>query len=231
MYQISSVRPIKTSLSVMALHSCILSLATVLLLIFSVTTTVSGECDNSCRKQQELSKLFEEALVNSSDSLWQLQQIYFDPYSEWIPALVYLSVLVTVNDVINGTPDPWCDDTTFDYCSGYNDYINQCETHHGQWLFSSDYALRPFPGSSDLTTLLLSDPRSSDVFYAFDPSFYTIMKALASSLGPIPHTHDDVIQIHINTTLHDNPCQNDAVRALEMVLMWVSFHVKLFHGK
>ena len=43
------------------------------------------------------------------------------------------------------------------------------------------------------------------------------MRALQSS-----STDGASLTMHINTTLHDNPCMDDAVSALGMVLVWVS---------
>ena len=207
----------------MALSSYNLSLATALLLLLCMTAATSGQqCDSSECRLHELSKLFEEALVNSGDALWKLQQIYFNPSSGQSPTLVYLNVWVTVNDIIfdrcsydnvlNGTCS--CLDA-FDQCS---EYFNYCD--RGQWIFQSYpyYQLQlAFPDSSNLARLTASGSLRF-IFFAFDPTFYSIMKALSSSVEL-----RKTIKMHINTTLHDNPCWDEADSALGMVLTWVSF--------
>ena len=228
----------------MSLHSCNLSLATALLLLISMTTIASGQqCDSDGCRRHELSKLFEEALVSSSDSLWKLQQIYFDPSSDQSPALIYLSVSVTINNITNNTC--WCNQTTaicdmpvsdtnaaFDlyYCSECNTYNSYycTESHYGQWMFFSSYILQP--SSSSQLAELMTTSGSTNVFYAIDPSFYSIMKALSNSIELLleshTHSYEDPmrsIEIHINTTLHENPHRVNAYCALRMILVWVSF--------
>ena len=203
----------------MALSSYNLSLATALLLLLCMTAATSGQqCDSSECRLHELSKLFEEALVNSGDALWKLQQIYFNPSSGQSSISVYLNVWVTVNDIIfddrcsydnvlNGCPD------AFDQCSEYFYYCDR-----GQWIFRSYYQLQPaFPDSSNLARLTASESLGP-VFFAFDPTFYSTMKVQSSSV----ELHK-TIKMHINTTLHDNPCLDEADSALGMVLTWVSF--------
>lgn len=87
----------------MTLSSCNLVLAVLLLLIISVTAvTVSQpwQCDSENCRRYELRELFEEALVSSSDALWQLQQIYFDPSSDQSPALVNCTCHDDINNII-----------------------------------------------------------------------------------------------------------------------------------
>ena len=73
-------------------------------------------------------------------------------------------------------------------------------------------------------------------FIRFDPSFYSIMQTLSSSIAlalPCEYTYDDnyfynndfaQINIAINTKFDEMPCWDDAIYALRSVLMWVSFN-------
>ena len=212
----SSPSGVYKPLVAMALSSYNLSLATALLLLLCMTAATSDQpCDSSECRLHELSKLFEEALVNSGDALWKLQQIYFNPSSGRSPVLVYLNVWITVNDIIiidRCSYDNW---DAFDQCSEYYD----CD--HGQWVFRTRYQLQlAFPDSPMLAELITSASFRL-IFFAFDPTFYSIMKILSSSV----ETSENAIttKIHMNTTLHDNPCQDEAASAFGMVLMWVSF--------
>ena len=66
------------------------------------------------------------------------------------------------------------------------------------------------------------------MFFAFDPTFYTIMEALSNSLRlsspPIDHlptrssSQGDNIEIHISSELDEMPCHTDAAYALSMAL-------------
>ena len=78
-----------------------------LLLLSGCAVSVCGQqCESTGCRRQELSKLFEEALVNSSEALWKLKLIYFNPSSDHQnPASVSLSVKVTVDDIITVTAD------------------------------------------------------------------------------------------------------------------------------
>ena len=88
-----------------------------------------------------------------------------------------------------------------------------------QWQFSSVYELQlqTDESSTSQLTKLLTDSGSTGVFYTFDPSFYTLMKALSSSLElTFPnfvfddYDDDDLdaafIEIHIDTELEVMPC-------------------------
>ena len=78
----------------------------------------------------------------------------------------------------------------------------------------------------------MTNSGSTSVFYAFDPSFYSIMKTLSSSIAlslPYYDNSEDSgnyasIDIYISTKLDEMPCWDDAVYALRAVLMWVSFN-------
>ena len=74
---------------------CYAPLVVMALLFLSGT---GGQQDNDSR--QRLMKLFEEALVNSSESLYALQDIYFNPSLKKSPALlVSVDVTVTVDEI------------------------------------------------------------------------------------------------------------------------------------
>ena len=68
---------------------------------------------------------------------------------------------------------------------------------------------------------------TTQTIFAFDPTFYSIMKALSSSTEVELYYRDtdpDTInlEMHINTTLQENPCIYDAVTVLDTVIAWVS---------
>ena len=77
---------------------------------------------------------------------------------------------------------------------------------------------------------MLSKYGSTGVFYAFDPTFFSTMKAFASSIAvSFPYYDSNIddnvnikICMHISTGLGEMPCRDDAVAALEMILVWVS---------
>ena len=184
------------------------SLVTALLLLLSgCAVSVSGQqCDSTDCRRQELSKLFEEALVNSSEALWKLKLIYFNPSSyHQNPASVSLFIMVTVDDII----------TITDHCNHSND-IGAFRSSD-QWVFEWEYVLQPLSVDGSSSTLAGLVPFLSDTFYEFDPTFSSIMRVLQSS-----STNGTYLTMHINTTLHDNPCMDDAISALGMVLVWVS---------
>ena len=223
----------------MASYSCEQSIVTTLLLLLCLTdlTYTSGqECSSYECRLHELSKVFEEALVNSGDALWKLQQIYFNPSSDHpSPALVSLSVVVTANDII----DDQCNElnrncTCFDFFGIGDLAFEECspfesdDCSSGQWIFYQSYCqLQTFsPGSSNLERLLATSEILNNVFFAFDPTLYSIMKLVSGSTELQSRYMDDervTIKMHSNTTLHVNPCSDNAVSALTMVLIWVSF--------
>ena len=108
----------------------------------------------------------------------------------------------------------------------------------GMWFFNSYYELQQQVDDdvSDTQELanLITNSGSPSVFYSFDPSFYSIMQTLSSSIALVYYPYDDltydndndnaVIGFAINGKLDKNPCWNEAVYALRSVLMWVSFN-------
>ena len=194
------------------------SLVTALLLLLSgCAVSVCGQRCNStgCRKQ-ELSKLFEEALVNSSETLWQLKQIFFSP-SDQNPALVTISVEVTVDDIITDQCNSSNDISAFDKCSQYSS--DDCNSD--QWVFEKEYIrLQPLrsDGSSSILAELIPNSLYSIFLLYYDPTFSSIMRGLSS----LTDNKNINLKMHINTTLKENPCLEDASSALGMVLMWVN---------
>ena len=109
-------------------------------------------------------------------------------------------------------------------------------TSECSWTFESTYVLQPTRDDSQSGTLQLGDLLKSlgiTVFFAFDPTFYTTMKALSSSLvitsslsesDPYMYTNNYAeINIHLREQLETMPCWEDADEALRLVLVWVSF--------
>ena len=94
--------------------------------------------------------------------------------------------------------------------------------------------------SSELAMLMV-ESGSTGMFYTMDPTFFSIMKILSSSIAlSMPYEpsyfgtdadsqyryrESTTIYITINTELDEMPCRDDAVYALRSVLMWVSFSI------
>ena len=206
-----------------------------------LTAKVEGQADDVDNNIFMLRNLFEEALVNSSVSLFQLQQIYFNPSSHYSPLSVCLTVTVHVDidNILN--PYDWhifnCNDHYGnDFESAFHCKHPDDTTTCKQLEFTSTYALKLSDDGSDSTELssLLTSSDNAGVFYTFDPSFYNIMKALStSSETPSPMIYgryyaysaimmSEVINIHIKRSLENLPCRDNAIDALKMVLVWVS---------
>ena len=175
---------------------------------------LSGTGGQQDQTRQRLMKLFEEALVNSSKNLYALQDIYFNPSSNKSPALVCLHVTVTVDKIKDPTtPDPSCIPA---FANNVFSSTNTLQLRHDEI---------DTPHLSDLLNL----PKTGSAFCAFETSFYSIMKALASSSSSDNNdydkndasTADRSISIHIDGELEDMPCYKDAVYALRIVLVWV----------
>lgn len=193
------------------------------LLVLSVQAVAQ---DYDADQRQMLFGLFETALVNDSYALWQLQHIFFNPDAKQSPEQVCLSIFVRVDSIAN--PDRSCDSQNGAAFDG----------SPGEWHFDSYYELQQqvADDASDTSELakLMTKSGSTGVFYAMDPSFYSIMKTLSNFIAlSLPYRLYDGsfynknyagINIAIHTALDEMPCWDDAVYALRSVLMWVSFH-------
>ena len=141
-----------------------------------------------------LKNSFEEALVNSKESLYQLQQVYFNPSQSSSPMRVCLDVIVTVQDIIDPNakvcgshfeypPGPW---PAFKLCNDDHPSWSCLDcTYYGPWYLKSKCELKlanDQSGDSSQLSSVLTTSGSTGVFYAFDPSFYNIMKALSTSI-------------------------------------------------
>ena len=191
----------------------------IILLLLSATV-VRGD-----NQVQTLMSLFEEGLVNTSENLFNLRQLYFNPF-KYSPASVCLYVSVTVDNITDSSPF---------YCTE----AFQCFDF--SWTFESMYVLQLSSDDSQSGTLQLNDLLTSlgiTVFFAFDPTFYTIMKVLSS---PAILLHSDnsyyfnnyaEINIHLREQLETMPCWDDVDEALRLVLVWVSckFNSNQCHG-
>ena len=227
------------------IHICN-SIVLVLLLL-----TVTAKCQwpddiRALNIKSTLKNSFEEALVNSKESLYQLQQVYFNPSQSSRPQKVCLDIVVTVQDIIdpnakvcgnskesfeNLPDDTW---PAFKLCNDDPLYCLDC-TYYGPWYLTSKCELKlanDQSGDSAQLSSVLTTSGSTGVFYVFDPSFYNIMKALSTSIDiSFPYFHynvaqnyqaDSEVNIRINRSLEQMPCSSDAIDALKMVLVWVS---------
>ena len=200
-----------------------------------VLSTRGAVAQYSNYDRKTLLGLFETALFNDSDALWTLQEIFFNPDSKQSPEKVCLSFSISVEDIADPESE-YCDYDSDDpemwQAFVYDDFSDT-------WFFNSYYELHQQvdDGESDTQELakLITKSGSTGVFYSFDPSFYSIMQTLSSSIAlalPYAYTYDDnsysndyaQINIAINTKLDEMPCWDDAVYALRSVLMWVSLN-------
>ena len=203
-----------------------------------LTCSVAVAQDSYADSMQKLIGLFEEALVTDNDSLWALQKTFYNPDSKQSPKQVCLSAFVTVNTIA----DPYnyaCDEPAFVH-NGLPPYAGSL------WHFNSYYELEQqvaddASDSSELATLMV-ESGSTGMFYTMDPTFFSIMKTLSSSIalsipyGPSHGTDagsqyryraSTTIDITIYTKLEEMPCWDVAVYALRSVLMWVSFNYSI----
>ena len=196
----------------------IVKCSVVVIALLVLSAAIAQGCDVD---SQMLLGLFETALVNDSDTLQTLQEIYYNPNSKQSPENVCLSIFIAVDTIAN--PDCPCgrDGPAFD-------------GHPGEWYFDSYFELQQqvADDASDTSELakLITRSGSNSIFYAMDPSFFSIVKTssnfIALDLPLFDYYGDDYgeINITIHTKLDDMPCWDDAVYALRSVLMWVSFN-------
>ena len=188
----------------------------VMALLFLSGTEGQQDYDGD-QTRQRLMKLFEEALVNSSESLYTLQGVYFNPSLKKSPASVSVDVTVTV-DKINQPATPLD-------CYGLPAFIGD-----STYSSRSRYALQlcdlaDTPQLSDL----LTTRGPVGAFCVFESTFYSIMTVLASSSDSnIDNGYDRsrsvsdyIINIHVKKELEEMPCTKDAAYALRTVLVWV----------
>jgi hypothetical protein len=204
----------------------IVQCSVVVIALFVLSVAVAQDHDHDLR--QKLIVLFETALVNDSYNVWKLQQLFFNPDSMQSPEQVCLSVSVIVDTIANPAAD---------YCDNYGAFIKVNVDY--EWHFDSYYELHQqvaddINDTSELATLMTKSG-STSMFYTMDPTFYSIMKSMSSSITlSIPYNSDDAdyandvncasIEITITTELDEMPCWDDAVYALRSVLMWVSLN-------
>ena len=184
-------------------------LAIILLLLSA--TAIRGDYLNP-----QLVTLLEEGLVNSSDNLFNLRNVYFNPSYKYSPVSVCLQVVVIFDNITGLLPT---------YCFSEEDKTNYTDS----WVFESAYVLQLSNDDRQLSDLLTTSGITG-VFFTFDPTFYTIMKALASSFTPSyqglvfnPNGFlDTEISMHLPQHLETFPCWYDVDEALRLVLVWVS---------
>ena len=170
---------------------------------------LSGTGGQQDQTRQRLMKLFEEALVNSSDNLYALQDIYFNPSLKKSPALlVSVDVTVTVDEIKHPTIPS--------YISCYYEipaFFNDSSTYTSR----SIYTLQLQVDTQQLNDLLATRG-TFEAFCSFESTFYALMIAMASPSGA--NYYDGTLDIHISK-LEQMPYMEDAVYALQMVLVWV----------
>ena len=196
------------------------SVEVITLLVLSTRLNVAVTQDEYERKM--LLGLFETALLNDNDVLWTLQEIFFNPDSKQSPENVCLSVSISVEDIadpVNKHCDDYSDNPEMSQAFIYDDLWRT-------WYFNSYYELQQQvdDGESDTQELinLIKYSGSTSIFYSFDPSFYSIMQTLSSSIVLMFPNGDDSdysndyaqINIAISTRLDENPCWDDVVYAL-----------------
>ena len=205
------------------------SIVVIALLILSTSGAVAQYYDG----RKMLLDLFETALLNDSYTLWTLQKIFFNPDSKQSPEKVCLSVSISVEDIADPEREYYCDDFSDD-SEMWQAFVY--DNFSGTWFSNSYYELHQqvdddISDTQELANLITSSG-STSIFYSFDPSFYSIMQTLSSSIALKFPYYDDSdysndyaqINIAISTRLDKMPCWDDAVYALRSVLMWVSIN-------
>lgn len=197
----------------------------VLIALLLVGETRGQLQDNQTLTRLTLLNMFEEALANSSMSLFKLRQIYFDPSAKYTKS-VCLDVTVTIDNILGDSDPNQCIRgaafVKYAYHSTdiYADSNYTFSSQHQLQLLSDDGGT----GTSKLGDLL-SYSFSAVMFYAFDPTFYKIMQVLTKSLEIDPYSYPSenfiTIDIHISGELEVMPCWEDAVHAMRMLLVWV----------
>ena len=194
------------------------SAVVIALLVLSTSGAAAQDLDTILFAQ------FETALLDDSDALQTLQEIFFNPDSKQSPEKVCLSVSVSVDDI----DDSFCGDSEKHGPA----FVYDDSSGTGMWYFNSYFELhQQVDDASDTLELanLITSSGSTSVFYSFDPSFYSIMQTLSNSITLVfpydddSHYSNDNIDINI-AKLDYMPCWDDAVYAMRSVLMWVSFN-------
>lgn len=167
---------------------------------------------------QTLINLFEKGLVDNSDNLLILRKLYFNPSFKQSPVSLCLQVTVTTDNIGDREFDCFPDDKAFNH-------IND------QWIFNSTYELQ-LSNDEQLRNLLVTSGITG-VFFAFDPTFYNIMKALSNSFANLYQfdntyyfenllPYADTINISLREHLETMPCWDVVDEALRLILVWVS---------
>ena len=181
------------------------------LLLFSETRS---QPSGDYAVQAKLRNMYEEALVNSNESLYILQRMYFNPS----PRSKYRSSFCLRVNVTIDNPPPL-------------DQQYKCNATFVDGHFISQYVLHLLSDDGYTSRLadLLSYTRTDVFFYTFDPTFYATMQALAISIDTdtsnvvvYDSSRDNSIKIDISGEFEHMPCRDDAVDAMKMILMWVS---------
>ena len=204
------------------------------MLVFSTSVAVAQYYDT-----KTLIGLFETALHNDSDALWMLQETFFNPDSKQSPEKVCLSVSISVQDITHPERGlEYCDYPWDAYDTEKWQAAFVYEDDSGTWFFNSYYELHQQVNNdtSDTQELanLITSSGSTGVFYSFDPSFYSIMQTLSSSIALMfpydDHSYYSSDYVHINIPINRKfdgmICWAEAVHALRSVLMWVSFNLQ-----
>lgn len=195
-------------------HYCV-AVVTALLLI----SETRGQLSPDYSIQARLLSMYEEALVNSNDSLYTLKRMYFasSPKSKYSSSFC-LEVCVDIDNPPPLNQWPWSAVGDAAFVDGY---------------FSSKYILHLLSDDGDTSRLgdLLTSSTSGLVFYMADPTFYTTMHTLAKSIDTDEYgflypdnSRVNSIKIHIRGTLEYMPYRDDAVDAMKMLLVWVSVY-------
>ena len=189
-------------------YSATLSIVIALLLFSETRSQPSGDY----AVQARLRNMYEEALVNSNESLYTLQRMYFNPS----PRSKYRSSFCLQVNVTIDNPPPLDQQCNATFVDGH--FISQYVLH----LLSDD-------GYTSRLADFLSYTGTDSTFYEFDPTFYATMQALAISIDTdtsnvvvYDNSRDYSITIDISGQFEHMPCRDDAVDAMKMLLMWVS---------
>ena len=182
------------------------------LLVFTCEVQTSKAAENGQRKL--LRDYFQKALINDSDKLLTLQQVFLTPRPQFQNGL-YFYIHVTVEGRVTDTS------VTDDHC-----YCNQNNSCICQILMKFELVPPDQDGSVSTIQKFLNEDHIRMVLKVLDPSFYSLIGVLQGD-----YVYDDrdypleisfeVDEVEINM-LQDDDLLTDIHDALYLTLSWVS---------
>ena len=202
----------------------------IIMKVFMVATISSNGAADSINKTSPalLRNKLEEALINSTDSLFMLQKAFFSP-AKRDSNIVQLSVCINVGEVKYPAYGP--DEYQFFSCQQANDYNSSySESGCSDTLGCFNYTLHSGEeGISKISDILGLEGYA--ILQILDPLLYVMMGLLSTtndkwndylfSLNPLSEA-EHRIDLHISDLTY-LPSSVEVCNALSVLLVWVSF--------